>query len=338
LFLIRVGSSRFLGGREGVYGYRPTTRLLSMLELLQARGRMDGPELARRLEVGERTVRRYVAMLKEMGVPVESERGRYGSYTLRPGFKLPPMMFTDKEVLALALGLLSARSLGLSGVAPAVEGALAKLERVMPEGMRGRVQAFEEIVLPAVMVPPRLPVGEIVVTLSEAVRKRRRVRIRYRSEPSKETERELDPYAMVRSEGYWYVLGHDHLRGATRRFRVDRVLEAESPGTTLERPRGFDAPEGVLSTLAAMPHDRWSVEVMLETGLEKAREQIPSMGVALEEAEGGVLMRSSTSDLDWMARVLAGLEFPFVVRRPPELRKALKQRAAEVARLAERVG
>ena len=117
-----------------VYGYRPTTRLLSMLELFQARGRVGGPELARRLEVGERTVRRYVAMLQEMGVPVEAERGRYGAYTLRPGFKLPPMMFTDEEALALALGLLSARRLGLSGAAPAVEGAQAKLERVMPEG------------------------------------------------------------------------------------------------------------------------------------------------------------------------------------------------------------
>ena len=142
----------------------------------------------------------------------------------------------------------------------------------------------------------------------------------------------------TQGEGYWYALGRDHLRGATRLFRVDRVLKAELLGATFERPPGFDAREGMLSALAAMPHDRWSVKVLLEAALEEAREQIPSMGVAVEEAQCGVLMRSSTSDLDWMARVLAGLEFPFVVRRPPELRKALKQRAAEVARLAERVG
>src|SRR4051812_46273377 len=120
-----------------VYGYRPTTRLLSMLELLQARGRIGGPELARRLEVSERTVRRYAAMLQEMGVPVKGERGRYGAYFLRPGYRLPPMMFTDEEALGLTLGLLAARGLGLSGAAPAVEGALAKLERVMPEALRG---------------------------------------------------------------------------------------------------------------------------------------------------------------------------------------------------------
>jgi predicted DNA-binding transcriptional regulator YafY len=321
-----------------MYGYRPTTRLLSMLELLQARGRMTGRELARRLEVKERTVRRYVAMLKEMGVPVEAERGRYGFYALRPGFKLPPMMFTDEEALALALGLLSARGLGLSGIAPAAEGALAKLERVMPEGMRGRVQTFEEIVLPAAIVPPRLPAGETVVILSEAVKGRRRIRMRYRSEPSRETEREFDPYAVVRREGYWYTVGHDHLRGATRLFRVDRVLEAELLEATFERPSGFDEPEGVLTALAAMPQDRWTVEVLLETALEEAREQVPSLGVILDEAEGGVLMRSTTSDLDWMARVLSGFSFTFVVREPSELRQALRRHAAEIQRLADRTG
>jgi predicted DNA-binding transcriptional regulator YafY len=323
---------------ERVYGYRPTTRLLSMLELLQARGRMDGPELARRLEVGERTVRRYVAMLKEMGVPVESERGRYGSYTLRPGFKLPPMMFTDEEALALALGLLSARRLGLSGAAPAVEGALAKLERVMPEALRERVRVFEETVVPAVTAPSRLPSGEVAVTLSEAVRERRRVRIRYRSWPSEETEREVDPYAVIHKEGYWYTVGYCHLRRGERLFRLDRVLEAEALRETFERPPGFDTPERVLESLATMREDRWSVEVLLETGIGEARRQVPSIGTALREAPDGVLMRSSTSDLRWMARVLAGLDCQFVVKSPPELREALRRHAAEISRQAERAG
>jgi predicted DNA-binding transcriptional regulator YafY len=322
---------------ERVYGYRPTTRLLSMLELLQARGRMDGPELARRLEVGERTVRRYVAMLKEMGVPVESERGRYGSYALRPGFKLPPMMFTDEEALALALGLLSARRLGLSGAAPAVEGALAKLERVMPEGLRERVRVFEETVVPAIS-PPTLPAGETVVIVSEAVRERRQVRMRYRSEPSKETERKVDPYAVIHKEGYWYTVGYCHLRRGRRLFRLDRVLEAEALRETFERPSGFDTPERVLESLATMREDRWSVEVLLETDVGQARQQLPLIGTTIQETPDGVLMRSSTSDLGWMARVLAGLDFPFVVRRPPELREALRQLAAEISRLAERAG
>jgi predicted DNA-binding transcriptional regulator YafY len=320
-----------------MYGYRPTTRLLSMLELLQARRSVGGPELARRLEVGERTIRRYVAMLKEMGVPVEAERGRYGAYSLRPGFKLPPMMFTDEEALALALGLISARRLGLSGVAPAVDGALSKIERVMPEDLRGRVRMLEESVTLAVARPAASPTGEILLTLGAAVRGRRRVWLRHRSDLGEVTERELDPYGVVHREGYWYAVGYDHLRGEMRLFRLDRVLEAELLETTFVRPPGFDTPEGVLEALADMPQDRWSVEVLLlETTPEGAREQVPSMGVTLEGAESGVLMRSSTSDLGWMARVLAGLSFPFVVRRPPELREALRQRAAEIAALAER--
>lgn len=317
-----------------MYGYRPTTRLLSMLELLQARGRVGGPELARRLEVGERTVRRYVAMLQEMGVPVEAERGRYGAYTLRPGFKLPPMMFTDEEALALALGLLSARRLGLSGAAPAVEGARAKLERVMPEELRGRVRTFEEVVVPA--APARLPAGEVVVTLSAAVRERKRVRMRYRAGGSGETRRSVDPYAVVQGDAFWYTFGYCHLREGRRLFRLDRVLSVEMLDESFVLPPGFDTPQGVLEALADMREDRWSVEVLLETTPGEARGQLPKMGVSLQEAPEGVVMRSSTSDLAWMARVLAGLSFPFVVREPPELRESLRRLAAEIEALAER--
>jgi predicted DNA-binding transcriptional regulator YafY len=317
--------------------YRPTSRVLAVLELLQSRRRITGAEIAERLEVSSRTARRYVEILRELGVPVEGERGRHGAYSLRPGFKLPPLMFTDEEALGLTLGLLAARRLGLSGVAPAVEGALAKVERVMPEVLGERVRALEETVIPTVARPAKLPTGEVVVALATAVRGRRRVRLRYRSGLGEETERRVDPYAVVNREGYWYAVGQDHLRERMRLFRLDRVLEAEVLGETFVRPPGFDAPQQVLDALAAMPQDRWSVEVvLLEATLEEAREEVPPMGVALEEAEGAVIMRSSTSDLDWMARVLAGLSFPFVVRRPPELRKALRQHAAEIADMAVR--
>ncbi|MGH3147716.1 MAG: helix-turn-helix transcriptional regulator [Rubrobacter sp.] len=319
-----------------MYGYRPTTRLLSMLELLQVRGRMGGPELARRLEVGERTVRRYVTMLQEMGVPVEAERGRYGAYSLRSGFKLPPMMFTDEEALALALGLLSARRLGLSGAAPAVEGAQAKLERAMPEGLRQRVRIFEEVVVPATAVPANLPAGEVVMTLSTAVRERRRVLMRYRSENSGETERDIDPYAVVQGDAFWYTFGYCHLRRAPRLFRLDRVLSVEMLDRGFELPPGFDSPEDVLQALADPGEDRFSVEVLLETNIAEARGQLPKMGVSLEETPEGVLLRASTSDLAWMARVLAGLSFPFFVRGPSELREALRRLATEIMALSER--
>src|SRR5918997_65550 len=207
--------------------YRPTSRVLTVLELLQSRRRITGAEIAERLEVSPRTARRYVETLRELGVPVRGERGRHGAYSLRPGFKLPPMMFTDDEALGLALGLLSARRLGLSGAAPAVEGAQAKLERAMPEGLRERVRTFEEVVVPAAAAPARLPAGEVVVTLSAAVRERKRVRMRYRSGESGETRRDVDPYAVVQGDAFWYTFGYCHLREGRRLFRLDRVLSVE---------------------------------------------------------------------------------------------------------------
>jgi predicted DNA-binding transcriptional regulator YafY len=319
-----------------MYGNRPTTRLLSMLELLQTRGRIGGPELARRLEVGERTVRRYAATLQEIGVPVEGERGRYGAYSLKRGYKMPPMMFTDEEALGLALGLLAARTLGLVGVAPAVEGALAKLERVMPEVLRGRVQNLQETVSIAIARPTIPADSETLLTLAAAVGERRRVRLRYRSGWAGESERVVDLYGVMQREGYWYAAGHCHLRGSMRLFRLDRVLEAEKLDDTFARPAGLDSPGAVLSAVASTPGDEWLVEVLLETSAEDARWQLPSVGLALEQAEGGTLLRCSTWSLDWIARVLAGLDCSFIVRRPEELREALERRAEKIATLSRR--
>jgi predicted DNA-binding transcriptional regulator YafY len=319
-----------------MYGNRPTTRLLSMLELLQTRGRIGGPELARRLEVGERTVRRYAVMLQEMGVPVEGERGRYGAYSLKRGYKMPPMMFTNEEALGLALGLLAARTLGLVGVAPAVEGALAKLERVMPEALRGRVRNLEETVSIALARPATPADSETLLTLAAAVGERRRVRLRYRSGWAGESERMVDLYGVMQQEGYWYAAGHCHLRGGMRLFRLDRILGTELLDDTFARPAGLDSPEAVLSAVANTPGDEWSVEVLLETSAEDARWQLPSIGMALEQAEGGTLLRCSTWSLDWIARALAGLDCSFIVRRPGELRDALEWRAEKIATLSKR--
>jgi len=316
--------------------YRPTSRVLAVLEMLQARRRVTGAEIAERLEVSPRTARRYVETLRELGIPVEGERGRGGAYSLRPGFRLPPMMFTEDEALGLALALLAARGLGLSGIAPALEGALAKLVRVMPEAVKERVGDLEAIAL-AATTPAEPAARGVLVALARAAREGRRVRLRYRSGAGEETERLFDPYGVAHRTGYWYAVGHDHLRREMRVFRLDRVLEAEPLGDAFERPPGYGTPEELLGSLSAMPQDRFSVEVMLETTLDRAREEAPPLGVALEATEGGrVLMRASTSDLPWVARVLAGFSFPFTVLGPPELREALGRRAEGIAALARR--
>ncbi|CAA9552224.1 MAG: Helix-turn-helix, type 11 [uncultured Thermomicrobiales bacterium] len=181
--------------------YRPTARVLTVLELLQAHGRLTGAALAERLEVDIRTVRSYIETIQDLGIPVEAERGRYGAYRLRPGFKLPPLIFSEDEALALTLSLLAARGSSLAANAPAVEGALAKVERVLPEATRARLQAVERTVVFEDDAARPAPPPATVATLSAAVQAGRSVHLRYRSARAQETERAFDPGASSRTTG-----------------------------------------------------------------------------------------------------------------------------------------
>ena len=315
--------------------YHPTTRVLAVLELLQSHGRMTGGELARRLEVNVRTARRYVETLQDLGIPVEAERGRYGAYRLRPGYKLPPLMFSEDEALALTLGLIAASKLGLAAAAPAVESALAKVERVMPEGLRERVQAVEETLVLGVQRAAIAPANAVVVALSSGARDRRRVWMRYKSSTGEETDRDFDSYGLVFRDGRWYATGYCHLRRGQRLFRLDRIVVVEPREERFERPATFDALAAVEHSIASRPGE-WAIEVLLQTTIEHAREAVSPVVALLSETPDGVLLHGNTSDLPWMARYLAGLGFGLQVRRPPELRAALRNHAIDVASYAQR--
>jgi predicted DNA-binding transcriptional regulator YafY len=315
--------------------YHPTTRVLTVLELLQAHQRISGPELATRLEVNSRTVRHYITLLQDLGIPIEAERGRHGGYRLRPGFKLPPLMFTEDEALALTLGLLAVRRLGLAAVAPAVEGALAKVERVMPATLRARIQAVQETLVIDGSSFYAAPTGAMLLMFSTAAQQRWRVQMRYRAGDERETQRALDPYGVVYYDGRWFVVGYCHLRTGLRMFRLDRVLHAALCDEQFARPDDFDSLAFVVHSLATAP-GAWAVEALLETTLDAARQRVPAAMATLEPSPGGVLLRCYVENLDWIARFLVGLSFPMVVRRPPELREALRRLAAEIAADAER--
>jgi predicted DNA-binding transcriptional regulator YafY len=308
----------------------PTVRLLTMLELLQAHHRITGAELAERLEIDPRTVRRYIAMLQEWGIPILGTRGRYGAYRLLPGFKLPPLMLTEEEAVALTLGLLAVRRTDLALYAPAVEGALAKVERVLPVALRQRVQAVQEAVVLHLAPPREMPAHEAVVTLSTAVLEQRRVAVRHRSVQGVETERLFDPYGLVYREGRWYVVGYCHLRAAQRTFRLDRLQQVTVHDETFTRPAEFDPLAHVLRTLAEQP-GAWLVRVVLQTTLEQAQHLLPAETATLEETAEGVEMRVSVEDLEWTARFLINLGMPFVVREPAALRQTLRRLADEIA-------
>ena len=302
---------------------RPTTRVLAVLELLQAHPRISGTELARQLEVDGRTVRRYVAMLEDIGIPITAERGRDGAYQLISGFKLPPMMFTDDEALALSVGLLAARGIGLAHAAPAVASAQAKLERVMPAALKRRVRAIAETVTLERSQAISPLDNEALVQLSSAAQARLRVRMQYRTPQGADTAREFDPYGLAHRAGRWYAVGMCHLRHGVRSFRLDRVRGVQTLVARFTRPEGFDALDYLTHSLATLPREH-PVEVILGTEMGVARRYLsPTVGV-LEWCSDGLLLRAQVDDLDWFARELARLPFKFEVRSPERLCTALQ--------------
>lgn len=314
---------------------RPTQRLLAVLEMLQAERSLTGAEMARRLGVDERTLRRHVRRLEAMGVPITSERGRGGGYALVSGFKLPPMMFDADEALALALGLLAARGLGLAGAAPAVSSAQAKLERVLPATVRQHVRDIDATVAFDFARGGATGDGAALAALSAAAHERRRVRLRYRAGDGAGSERDFDPYGLAWQGGRWYAVGHCHLRRDLRTFRLDRIEGAEPLAVTFEAPERFDVLAHLRERVASLPR-RHAIEVHLDTDLDTARRELfPAFGL-LEPAPRGVRLRAQADDLAWFARELARLPFDFTVRKPAALRTALATTAARLARLAKR--
>ena len=309
--------------------YHPTTRLLTILELLQARGMMNGADLAARLEVDRRTVRKYIMMLQDLGIPIETERGPVGGYYLRPGFKLPPLMLTNDEALAIMLSLLAARRQGGLAEPQMIEGALAKLERVLPESLRLRLQAVQSAVSFVAAETKPQPSGETLLLVSSAVQQQRRVHLRYQSR-EEETERSVDPYGVVSHWEQWYMVGWCHLRQAVRVFRLDRMNAVKLEEAKFVRPPNFDSLSYVLESLATAPRG-WLVEILLGMTLAEAKQLIPPGGAVFEEREDGVLMRFYSTDLTISARYLFWLNCPFVIHRPQELRAAALSITEEVA-------
>ena len=314
--------------------YHPTTRVLAVLALLQAHGRMSGAELAQRLEVNVRTLRRYIIMLQDLGIPIEAERGRNGAYVLSAGFKLPPMMFTNEEALALTVGLISARHLNLADTDRAVESAFAKLERVMPLDLKSRVRALTETIT---LDPNRssfTPPSEVVLsTMSGAAQLRQRVHLQYHPSKGEDTERDFDPYGLTYYQNRWYVVGYCHLRQDLRSFRLDRVTRISMLAAQFERPEGFDPLAYLMQAIAIMPR-KYAFELLLKTDIDTAQREVFDVLGILESTEAGILLRGSVEDLDWLARQISIFSFEFAVLAPAELKAELEKHSMKLARLA----
>jgi predicted DNA-binding transcriptional regulator YafY len=294
-------------------------RVLTLLEALQDHRSLTGPQLAQRLGIDVRTVRRDVTSLRDLGIPVEAERGPAGGYRLRPGYRMPPLMLTEAEATVVALGLIAARRDGLDA-----DGALAKVQRVLPDKVRLRVEALEQTLgftgAAHEAMPPK---EEYLLLLAEAARRGRRVRAVYTTSDAVESERELSPYGVVSHRGRWYVPAHDHGRDAPRALRADRFSTVRLGGPGIPPPADFDTIDFVSRTLARVP---WTheVEVLLHAAPATAAERFPPTVAELEPHGDGTLLRMRADSLDWVAGLLAGAGCSFAIRRPKELRESVR--------------
>ncbi len=301
----------------------PTTRVLALLELLQTHGRLSGAEIAQRLDVDRRTVRRYISALEDLGIPVTTEQGRHGGYLLVPGFKLPPLMFTDEEALALALGLLAVSGSDLAENRLATYSAQAKLERVLPRPLQQRLQTLREHTQVLPRASGNSTVREALLTLTTATAACQRVRMRYRSPDGEQMDRELDPYGLVFRERYWYVSGYCHLRQDLRSFRLDRLSEITLQPQGFMRPSNFDAAEHLRHSLAHAWR-RHEVAVLLYTDMESATDYMGELSGLFQQLDEGLLLTTSTDSYDWFACWLAHLPFEFRVIGPDALSAAVR--------------
>ncbi|MFF3645712.1 helix-turn-helix transcriptional regulator [Streptomyces sp. NPDC002564] len=341
---------------------RPTGRVLTLLELLQSGGIRTVAELADRLGVEGRTVRRYVEQLIDLDVPVESVRGRHGGYRLGSGYRLPPLMLGEEEALAVLLGLAAVRRAGpVTGLPTAGETAAAKIRRVLPRHLAHRLDALLETV--AHTGEPRelpAPDADTLLTVADAVRHGRPVSIGYTDREGRRSRRVLHAYGIVAHAGRWYVTGAEPVTGEERTFRLDRVTEARTLPGSFEAPVGRSPRDRVLAGFATAGY-RHEVTLRIRATARHLRAHLPAAVAVLHEEAGeseeeaAVAVEAEGADatgeaggerwwraevraerLDWLPPVLAALDRPFVVERPDELRRLIGELADRLASRARR--
>jgi predicted DNA-binding transcriptional regulator YafY len=309
---------------------RPTARVLALLEILEGGGTHTAADLAARLDVDERTVRRYIGHLLDLEIPVEPVHGRYGGYRLSPGFRMPPLMLTDEEALAVVLGLASA-----SPSEPAAS-ATAKVRRVLPKTLAARLEALLATTDFTGSAPGKAtPEAAVMLVVADATRRQRPLAISYADRSGRRSERTVFPYGLVAHNGRWYLSGGDSVSGETRTFRLDRVSHARLADGAFTVPDGFRAAEAVLTSLSETPW-RHEVEFAVRGEPDAVRAKLPpGLATVSDDAAGWVRVRLRAESLDWLPGLLAGLGLPFVIHRPAELRDLTRAWAERIAGYCE---
>ena len=305
-------------------------RLLRLLSMLQARPSWTGPELAERLGITVRTVRRDVDRLRRLGYPVNAVPGPAGGYELGVGGVMPPLLLDDDEAVAVAVGLRAAADGTVTGLEEATVSALAKLDQVLPRHLAGRVADLHATTVQLWGRPPERVDATALALVARACRRSERLRFSYTSRSNERTERLVEPYRLVRFGVRWYLVAHDVGRGDWRTFRLDRLADPRPTGTRFELVDPPDPGELVSRGVAVSAYD-FVARIRLPLPLDEALKVIPrTVGVPAPDGEAATVIELG-ADAKAMPRWLASLSCPVEVLDPPELREALRRHGEALA-------
>jgi predicted DNA-binding transcriptional regulator YafY len=311
-------------------------RLLRLLSLLQTPREWPGSELADRLQVSLRTVRRDVDRLRELGYPVQASMGAAGGYRLVAGTAMPPLLFDDEEAIAITVGLRTAARHAVEGIEEASVRALGKLEQVLPSRLRRRVTALSRATVPLLTWEAPSVDPETLTLLANAVNANERLRFGYLSRDGGTSERLVEPNRLVSAGRRWYLVAYDSERGDWRTFRVDRIDHPRGTGQRVP-PRTLparDAAEFVTRQLSAL-FPTYTAVATLYAPVEEVAGRLPDAAGALEPIdEHSCRLRGYAHTLDWLALRLIALGCDFEVHEPPELIERLGVLGARISRAA----
>ena len=303
-------------------GASPTARALLTLELVQGSPGITADRLADKLGVSERAARRYVGILREAGIPIQSVRGPYGGYRVGRGLRLPPLVFSATEALGLVMAVLDGHHDAGDPTDP-VGSALGKIVRALPEPVAAQAEAVRRSAAPAPDRAAARPDPGTTSALVQACSEQRRVRLGYRSEAGSEWVSEVDPWALVVRHGRWYLLCHSHAAEARRAYRVDRVRGVDLLDDTFTPPADLD-PVAMLEEHLAVGWE-FDVEVVIDASFDTVARCAPRSLGRLEPVDAATTrLVGSTSNPTWYAVQLAAIPASYRIVQCPELRDAAR--------------
>jgi predicted DNA-binding transcriptional regulator YafY len=307
------------------------TRLITLIMLLQRQPNQKASELAEKLGVSVRSLHRYISMLDEMGIPVCSERGPYGGFSLVRGYKMPPLVFSPEEAVAVYLGTSLVGEMWGRLYQDAAQGALAKLDNVLPDEQRHEVAWARQALVATGMHRAGLEnLTPVLEKLRRGIREQRRVNMIYRGRSQPEPQqREFDPYALIHRWGWWYVVGHCHLRDAVRSFRLDRIVELTLLDKTFAAPADFNIQDYLAGEFQTQPQVQVRMRFRPEAAL-LALDNRTLWDTCEEQSDGSVVVTMSVPDLQWAASTALSYGPTVVVLEPEELRHMVSEWAGAI--------